>query len=125
MTTASGAKVQPADQVSGNQFSKCPNVQWILSSENFPISNGYGNVSSILQSKGCASDVNCPLDRPVCGAGFMIGGSGSGGGRLWKCCQNLFLDIIMMDSVIGGSGIEDPHACGCLTDSDCAGLTGI
>ena len=33
--------------------------------------------------------------------------------------------IIMMDSVIVGSGIEDPHACGCLTDSDCAGLTGI
>ena len=44
-------------------------------------------------------------------------------------CSQIFLgychDIIMMDSVIGGSGIEDPHACGCLTDSDCAGLTGI
>ena len=98
----------------------------MLSSDNIPIFNGYGNVYSILfhPSKGCASDANCPLDRPVCGAGFMIGASGSGGGRLSKICQN-FLDIIMMDSIIGGSGIEDPHACGCLTDSDCAGLTGI
>ena len=95
MTTASGATVQPADQVSGNQFSKCPNVQWILSSKNFPISNGYGNVSSILQSKGCASDANCPLDRPVCGAGFMIGGSGSGGGRLSKLFPDFFWDIVI------------------------------
>ena len=93
----------------------------MLSSDNIQIFNGYGNVYSILfhPSKGCASDANCPLDRPVCGAGFMIGASGSGGGRLSKMFFAYHYDIT------GGSGIEDPHACGCLTDSDCAGLTGI
>ena len=47
----------------------------------------------------------------------MVGGSG--GGRLSKMFFAYHYDIT------GGSGIEDPHACGCLTDSDCAGLTGI
>ena len=31
-------------------------------------------------AKGCATDANCPLDRPVCGAGLLIDASGSGSG---------------------------------------------
>ena len=49
---------------------------------------------------GCSSDANCPVDRPLCGAG----GSGSGEGSA------------------SGSGEEDFHMCGCYTDSDCSGL---
>ena len=38
----------------------------------------------LLSAKGCAADANCPLDRPVCGAGLLFdaSGSGSGGGKL-------------------------------------------
>ena len=37
--------------------------------------------------------------------------------------DSIIIGIAVKCVIIGGSGIEDPHACGCSTDSDCAGLT--
>ena len=92
------------------QFANLPNVPIFSLNDYHP-------------AKGCAIDANCPLDRPVCGAGLLIdaSGSGSGGVKFKRKCQEI--DSVDTSCIIGGSGIEDPHACGCFTDSDCAGLT--
>jgi len=55
---------------------------------------------------GCHSDANCPMERPICGAGA----SDSSGSSLEGSGSD--------DGDIEGSG-DESHRCGCSSDSDC------
>ena len=60
----------------------------------------------IFLQTGCHSDANCPMERPICGAGA----SDSSGSSLEGSGSD--------DGDIEGSG-DESHRCGCSSDSDC------
>jgi len=79
-----------------NTDSLCPGSDQVC---NIP---GYGNCAWCQENTcviGCASDSNCPPDRPVCGAGLMEDSSDASGS--------------------GGGGDQESHRCGCTEDSQC------